>query len=160
MLRSGARLALVHIGDSRAYLLRGGELYLATHDHTPVQSLVDDGRLTLAEAASRPQHTLLVRTLTGSGDNRPDVSLHTARVGDRYLLCSDGLSRTVPEEALHTALSAIAAPEQAVQQLIALADRAGGRDDIACAIADVVAEPAGWGGELGLRVNSLAGGAA
>ncbi len=108
VLWSGARLALVHIGDSRASLLRGGELYLVTHDHTLVQSLVDDGRLTLAEAASRPQHTLSVRALTGSGDNRPDVSLHTARVGDRYLPCSDGLSRTVPEESLHTALSAIA----------------------------------------------------
>ncbi len=142
MLWSDAQLALVHIGDSRAYLLRGGELFLITHDHTLVQSMVDDGRLTLAEAASHPQRTLLVRALTGSGDNRPDVSLHTARPGDRYLLCSDGLSRCVSDDALHTALSTIAAPEQAVQQLIALANRAGGPDNIACAIADVTADAA------------------
>ncbi|GLW69538.1 hypothetical protein Kpho02_18370 [Kitasatospora phosalacinea] len=139
VLWSGSRLALVHIGDTRAYLLRDGGLYQVTHDHTLVQSLVDDGRLTLAEAASHPQRTLLVRALTGSGDNRPDVSLHAARPGDHYLLCSDGLSRTVPEPALHTVLAQTAAPEQAVQQLIALANRAGGPDNIACAVADVLA---------------------
>ncbi|OKJ06782.1 MerR family transcriptional regulator [Kitasatospora sp. CB01950] len=140
MLWSDAQLALVHIGDSRAYLLRGGDLFQLTHDHTLVQSMVDDGRLTLAEAASHPQRTLLVRALTGSGENRPDVSLHAARAGDRYLLCTDGLSRWVPDDALHSVLSAVAAPEQAVQQLVALANRAGGPDNIACAVADVVAD--------------------
>ncbi|PJN21599.1 MerR family transcriptional regulator [Kitasatospora sp. CB02891] len=140
MLWSEPQLALVHIGDSRAYLLRGGELFQITHDHTLVQSMVDDGRLTLAEAASHPQRALLVRALTGSGDNRPDVSLHTARAGDRYLLCSDGLSRWVADDALHTVLSTVAAPEQAVQQLIAAANRAGGPDNIACAVADVVVD--------------------
>ncbi|MFG2695963.1 MerR family transcriptional regulator [Kitasatospora sp. NPDC048407] len=141
MLWSEPQLALVHIGDSRAYLLRGGELFQITHDHTLVQSMVDDGRLTLAEAASHPQRTLLVRALTGSGDNRPDVSLHTARAGDRYLLCSDGLSSWVSDDALHTVLSTVAVPEQVVQQLVALANRAGGPDNIACAVADVVADP-------------------
>ncbi|MFD8481961.1 MerR family transcriptional regulator [Kitasatospora sp. NPDC059673] len=139
MLWSAPQLALVHIGDSRGYLLRGGELFQITHDHTLVQSMVDDGRLTLEEAASHPQRTLLVRALTGSGDNRPDVSLHTARADDRYLLCSDGLSRWVTDDALHTVLSTVAVPEQAVHQLVALANRAGGPDNIACAVADVVA---------------------
>ncbi|RKE21607.1 MerR family transcriptional regulator [Streptomyces sp. TLI_171] len=142
MLWSGTQLALVHIGDSRAYLLRGGELFRITHDHTLVQSMVDDGRLTLDEAASHPQRTLLVRALTGSGENRPDVSLHPARPGDRYLLCSDGLSRWVTTEALHTVLTMVAAPEQAVRQLMELALRAGGPDNIACAVADVL-EPDG-----------------
>ncbi|MGK4578624.1 protein phosphatase 2C domain-containing protein [Kitasatospora sp. HPMI-4] len=138
MLWSGSQLALVHIGDSRAYLLRDGELFQITHDHTLVQSMVDDGRLALDEAASHPQRALLIRVLTGSGDNRPDLSLHTARAGDRYLLCSDGLSTTVPTASLHTALSTIAEPEQAVQQLVELANRAGGPDNIACAVADIV----------------------
>ncbi|WP_327070215.1 MerR family transcriptional regulator [Kitasatospora sp. NBC_01302] len=144
LLLTGSRLALVHIGDSRAYLLREGELFQITHDHTLVQAMVDEGRITAAEAASHPQRALLLRALSGPvGDARPDLSLHTARAGDRYLLCSDGLSAVVPESRLHTALSTIAEPEQLVQQLIALANRAGGPDNIACAVADVVAEPAG-----------------
>ncbi|MDH6136479.1 serine/threonine protein phosphatase PrpC [Kitasatospora sp. MAA4] len=138
LLHSGSQLALVHIGDSRAYLLRDGELFQITHDHTLVQSLVDEGRLTADEAAAHPQRSLLLRTLDGSGAARPDLSLHAARAGDRYLLCSDGLSAVVPVERLHTALSTIGEPEQAVQQLIALANRAGGPDNIACAVADVV----------------------
>ncbi|MFF7637700.1 MerR family transcriptional regulator [Kitasatospora sp. NPDC008050] len=143
LLLAGSRLALVHIGDSRAYLLREGELFQITHDHTLVQAMVDEGRITAAEAASHPQRALLLRALSGpAGDARPDLSLHTARAGDRYLLCSDGLSAVVPEARLHTALSTIAEPEQLVQQLIALANRAGGPDNIACAVADVVAEPA------------------
>ncbi|MDH6109065.1 serine/threonine protein phosphatase PrpC [Kitasatospora sp. MAP12-15] len=138
LLWSGSQLALVHIGDSRAYLLRDGELYQITHDHTHVQSLIDEGRLSADEAASHPQRSLLRRALDGSGAGRPDLSLHTARAGDRYLLCSDGLSAVVPTDRLHTALSTISEPEQAVQQLIALANRAGGPDNIACAVADVV----------------------
>ncbi|WP_329561829.1 MerR family transcriptional regulator [Kitasatospora sp. NBC_01266] len=140
LLLAGSRLALVHIGDSRAYLLRDGELFQITHDHTLVQAMVDQGRITADEAASHPQRAMLLRALTGPGtEARPDLSLHAARPGDRYLLCSDGLSTTVPQAALHTALSTIADPEQAVQQLIALANRAGGPDNIACAVADVVA---------------------
>lgn len=138
LLWSGSHLALVHIGDSRAYLLRGGELFQITHDHTLVQSMVDEGRLTTAEAASHPQRSLLLRGLFGAGAVRPDLSLHAARAGDRYLLCSDGLCAVVPDERLHTALSTIGEPEQVVQQLITLANRAGGPDNIACAVADVV----------------------
>ncbi|AUG75464.1 hypothetical protein CFP65_0501 [Kitasatospora sp. MMS16-BH015] len=138
MLWTGSQLALVHIGDTRAYLLRAGELYQITHDHTLVQSMVDDGRLTLAEAASHPQRALLIRALTGSGEHRPDLSLHTARVGDRYLLCSDGLTTVVPADRLHTVLSTTPDPDQVVQQLVELANRAGGPDNIACAVADVI----------------------
>ncbi|MEY9948012.1 MerR family transcriptional regulator [Kitasatospora sp. GAS1066B] len=141
LLLSGSRLALVHIGDSRAYLLRDGELFQITHDHTLVQAMVDEGRITAAEAASHPQRSMLLRALTGpDAEARPDVSLHTARPGDRYLLCSDGLSAVVPQAVVHTVLGTVAAPEQAVQQLIGLANRAGGPDNIACAVADVVTE--------------------
>jgi protein phosphatase len=143
LLLAGDRLALVHIGDSRAYLLRDGELFQITHDHTLVQTMLDDGRLTPAEAASHPQRTLLLRAL-GAADaaDRPDLSLHEARVGDRYLLCSDGLSAVLDSERLRTVLTAVAVPEQAVQQLVALANRAGGPDNIACAVADVTAAEA------------------
>ncbi|MGW0180003.1 MerR family transcriptional regulator, partial [Nocardia sp. NPDC003345] len=93
ILRSGSQLALVHIGDTRAYLLRGGELFQLTQDHTYVQLLVDQGKLAHHEADSHPQRALLVRAL-GAGERQveADLALRTALAGDRYLLCSDGLS--------------------------------------------------------------------
>jgi serine/threonine protein phosphatase PrpC len=78
MLVSGSQLALVHIGDTRAYVLRDGELFQITHDHTVVQSLLDEGRITPDEAASHPQRSLLLRALDGSGDAEPDLSLNDA----------------------------------------------------------------------------------
>ena len=140
MLWSGSQLALVHIGDTRAYLLRGGDLFQLTQDHTYVQSLVDQGKLDRDEAASHPQRALLVRAL-GAGGNQveADLALRTALVGDRYLLCSDGLSSVVDRAAIHAALSVAADPEQAVQQLIDHAYAQGSPDNIACVIGDVVA---------------------
>jgi PPM family protein phosphatase len=137
LLRSGSQLALVHIGDTRAYLSRDGELFQITHDHTIVQSLLDEGRITPDEAASHPQRSLLLRALDGSGDAEPDLSLSDARTGDRYLLCSDGLTAVVPAQAIHQVLDAASQPEQAVQQLIDLANERGGPDNIACAVADI-----------------------
>ncbi|MBP2336393.1 MerR family transcriptional regulator [Saccharothrix coeruleofusca] len=138
MLWAGSRLALVHIGDTRAYLLRGGELFQITHDHSHVQSLVDEGRLTAEEAASHPHRAMLVRALTGSGTSRPDLSLHTALAGDRYLLCSDGLSAVVPTGALREALIGTGDPERVLDDLLELAYEAGAPDNIACVVADVV----------------------
>ncbi|WP_248958430.1 PP2C family protein-serine/threonine phosphatase [Sphaerisporangium perillae] len=138
MLWSGSQLALVHIGDTRAYLLRDGEIFQITHDHTYVQSLVDEGRLSPEEAVSHPQRSLLVRALTGTGGSQPDLSLHTAVAGDRYLLCSDGLSTVVPAESLHSVLSGTGAPEQVLDELVGLAYAAGAPDNIACVVADVV----------------------
>jgi serine/threonine protein phosphatase PrpC len=138
LLWSGSRLALVHIGDSRAYLLRDGELFQITHDHTHVQSLVDEGRLSPEEAGSHPQRALLVRALTGTGRARPDLSLHEAAAGDRYLLCSDGLSSVVGVETLREALRGAGDPEQILDDLVELAYRAGAPDNIACVVADVV----------------------
>jgi serine/threonine protein phosphatase PrpC/DNA-binding transcriptional MerR regulator len=141
MLWSGSRLALVHIGDTRAYLLRDGGLFQITHDHSVVQSLVDAGRLTPEEAWSHPQRALLLRALGAGGtpeSGTPDLSLHEARAGDRYLLCSDGLTPVVPAAEVREALSQPgSAPDTVVRQLIDLANAAGGPDNIACVVADV-----------------------
>ncbi len=138
MLWSGTRVALCHIGDSRAYVLSGGQLQQITHDHTLVQSLVDDGRISPDEAATHPQRSLLLRALDGSEDVAPDLSIREAQVGDRYLLCSDGLSGVVSEPTLHRTLATIAEPDDAVRQLIELAIKGGGPDNITCIVADVV----------------------
>jgi PPM family protein phosphatase len=152
MLLSGSQLALVHIGDTRAYLLREGGLFQITHDHSVVQAMIDAGRLTPDEAASHPQRSLLLRALAASGDaspdpsggaaaeaRTPDLSLHDAQAGDRYLLCSDGLTVAVPVAVIReTLLAAGSAPADVVRRLISLANEAGGPDNIACVVADVL----------------------
>ncbi|WP_433331154.1 Stp1/IreP family PP2C-type Ser/Thr phosphatase [Spirillospora sp. CA-294931] len=138
MLWAGNQIALVHIGDSRAYLLRDGSLFQITHDHTLVQSLVDEGRISPDEAASHPQRSLLLRALDGRGEVDPDLSLRDAKLGDRYLLCSDGLSGVVTAETIFQVLTDVDDPEQSVRQLIDLANRGGGPDNITCVVADVV----------------------
>ena len=138
MLWSGSQLALVHVGDTRAYLLRAGELFQITHDHSVVQALLDAGKITPEEAESHPQRSLLLRAIDGDGATDPDVSLHDAQAGDRYLLCSDGLTTVVSPGVIRDTLSASGDPEQAVGRLIDLANEAGGPDNIACVVADVV----------------------
>ena len=138
MLWSGSRLALVHVGDTRAYLLRGGELFQITHDHTVVQSLIDQGRLTAEEARSHPERALLLRALDGTQAAVPDLSLHEVRPGDRYLLCSDGLTAVAPATSIHRVLRDTAEPAAAVRELISLANSGGGPDNIACVVADLV----------------------
>ncbi len=153
MLLSGSRLALVHIGDSRAYLYRDGGLFQVTHDHTVTQSMIDAGRLTPEEAGSHPQRSLLLRALGASADEMleagtpeaqaraagtPDLSVLEARPGDRYLLTSDGLTSVVPVAAIREVLAATAlSPEEVVTRLITLANEAGGPDNIALALADI-----------------------
>jgi protein phosphatase len=138
MLWQDARVALCHIGDSRAYLLRDGEFRQITRDHTLVQSLVDDGRLTPEAAATHPQRSLLLRALDGRTEAEPDLSIREVRLGDRYLLCSDGLSDVVTEQTLHKTLVTITDPDDLVIQLVELAVRGGGPDNITCIVADVV----------------------
>jgi protein phosphatase len=107
LMRAGNRLALAHIGDSRAYLLRDGGLTQITKDHTFVQTLVDEGRLTPEEAEHHPQRSVLMRVLSDIVDDpEPDFSIRESRVGDRYLLCSDGLSGVVSFETLQETLGA------------------------------------------------------
>lgn len=137
LLWTGSRLALVHIGDSRAYLLRDGGLFRITDDHTVVQSMIDEGRLTAEEAVSHPQRSLLLKALTGGAPAVPDLRLHDARAGDRYLLCSDGLSTVVPEDRLRRLLTTVPAPDATVRALVAEANAAGGPDNVSCVVADV-----------------------
>ena len=137
MLWSGSQLALVHVGDTRAYLLRAGELFQVTHDHSVVQALLDEGKITPEEADSHPQRSLLLQAIDGDRTPQPDVSLHDAQAGDRYLLCSDGLTAAVPAGIIRDTLSARGDPEQAVGRLIELANEAGGPDNIGCVVADV-----------------------
>lgn len=138
MLLSGARLVLIHVGDSRAYLLRGGEFTQLTHDHTLVQTLVDEGKITEDEVATHPQRSLLLRALNGQGAVEPDVKVHEVEVGDRYLLCSDGLSGVVSEGTVAETLSGEKSCESAARRLIDLANRGGGPDNITAVVADVI----------------------
>ncbi|MFD4501935.1 MerR family transcriptional regulator [Streptomyces sp. NPDC058457] len=137
LLWTGSRLALVHIGDSRGYLLRDGELFRITHDHSVVQSLIDEGRLTPEEAESHPQRMLLAKALPGGTADAPDLKLHEARAGDRYLLCSDGLTRAVSDERIRELLSG-GEPGDAVRVLVEAANAAGGDDNVSAVVADVV----------------------
>ncbi|GAA1922084.1 Stp1/IreP family PP2C-type Ser/Thr phosphatase [Streptomyces sodiiphilus] len=138
LLWTGRRLGLVHVGDSRAYLLRAGELTQITQDHTWVQRLVDEGRITEEEATTHPQRSLLMRALGSADHIEADLSIREVRAGDRYLLCSDGLSGVVSHETMQHTLSAFAAPQDAVRELIELALRGGGPDNITCIVADVL----------------------
>jgi serine/threonine protein phosphatase PrpC len=136
ILFAGGRLALCHVGDSRAYLVRDGQLSQITHDDTFVQTLIDDGRITAEEANSHPQRSLLLRALNGQ-DVEPDLSMREARAGDRYLLCSDGLSGVVSEDTLAEALKD-PDPQTTADRLIELALRSGGPDNVTVIVADVV----------------------
>ncbi|HEY3894825.1 MAG TPA: protein phosphatase 2C domain-containing protein [Pseudonocardiaceae bacterium] len=146
MLWDGAQFALGHVGDSRVYLLRGGATTQITHDHTYVQSLVDEGRMTPDEAASHPQRATLVRALHRDGTTEPDLHLREVRPGDRYLLCTDGLHAVVPEPRLSEVLVTARTPQEAADQLLALADDGGAPDNISSVIADVLTCAAGGSG--------------
>jgi protein phosphatase len=139
LLRSEGKFALAHIGDSRAYLLRGGETTQVTKDHTFIQRLLDEGRLTPEEAEHHPQRSVLMRVL-GDVDAEPelDLSMRSAHVGDRWMLCSDGLSGLVSLSTIDSTLQEIEDPDACAEALIQLALRAGGPDNITCIIADVV----------------------
>jgi protein phosphatase len=143
LLWSDDEVALCHIGDSRGYLLRDGVFHQITHDHTLVQSLVDEGRLTPEAAASHPQRSLVMRALQSSVPAEPDLAMLKAKVGDRFLLCSDGLSDVVSDETVQKTLIELTDLDEAVSQLINLAIRSGGPDNITCVLADVIETDSG-----------------
>jgi protein phosphatase len=142
-LVDGTRIGALHLGDSRAYQLREGRLQRLTHDHTLVQSLVDEGRISEAEAASHPRRSWLVKTLQDSSTPEPDLFPVDGIPGDRYLICSDGVTAVLGDEELREVLATVAEPAAAVAELIARANAGGGPDNITCIVADLVegAEP-------------------
>ncbi|MEO3790990.1 protein phosphatase 2C domain-containing protein [Nonomuraea sp. B10E15] len=143
MLWDGYRFALAHLGDSRGYLLRDGALYQMTKDHTLVQSMVDEGRITEDQAAVHPRRSMVLRVLGSEGRAEPDMALREAEPDDRYLLCSDGLTTVLGPEVLHEVLTTVADPGAAVQRLIDLANEGGSPDNVTVIVADVVAPGAG-----------------
>ncbi|CAM2911334.1 PP2C family protein-serine/threonine phosphatase [Skermania piniformis] len=137
VLFSGKKLGLAHIGDSRAYLLRGDELAQITRDDTFVQSLVDEGRITAEQAHTHPQRSLIMRALTGN-EIEPTLTMREAKAGDRYLLCSDGLSDVVSDETIRTTMSETEGQDDCADRLIELALRSGGPDNVTVVVADVI----------------------
>jgi serine/threonine protein phosphatase PrpC len=135
VLFSGSKIGMVHIGDSRAYLLRQGEFAQITKDDTYVQMLVDEGRISPEEASSHPQRSLLTRALDGR-DIDPEYSVRQVLKGDRYLICSDGLSGVVSSDTIGDSMKEYADPQQCVERLVQLALRGGGPDNITVVIAD------------------------
>ncbi|MDP3971573.1 MAG: protein phosphatase 2C domain-containing protein [Candidatus Nanopelagicales bacterium] len=135
----GDRLAIAHVGDSRAYLLRDGRLHQLTTDHTYVQTLVDAGRITPEQAAVHHKRNLLIRAVDGVHAVEPDLSIRQAEAGDRYLLCTDGLTGVVAPAELRALLSN-GDPTGAVTALVDRALEAGAPDNVTCVVADVVVE--------------------
>ena len=133
----GARIAIVHVGDSRAYLLRDGDLSQITHDHTYVQTLVDAGRITEEEASTHPRRNLLMRALDGVQVAEPDLSVREARLGDRYLLASDGLHGVVSGDEIARILGS-REPTVSVTELVDLALSRGAPDNVTVVVAHVI----------------------
>lgn len=129
---------VAHIGDSRAYRLRGGELTQITKDHTFVQTLVDEGSLTAAEAREHPHKSLILRALLGRADNEADLYEEIPQVGDRYLLCSDGLSDMVTDADIAQFLGE-GNVDQAAVSLVTGALEMGGVDNVTVIVAEIVA---------------------
>ncbi|MBO4163391.1 MULTISPECIES: PP2C family serine/threonine-protein phosphatase [Micromonospora] len=137
--RTGSCLALAHVGDSRAYLFREGTLKQVTRDDTFVQMLVDQGVISPEEASSHPRRAVVTQALQGEQVS-PSYATMVPRAGDRWLLCSDGLSNVVRLETLTEVLRETPDREACARRLIDLALRAGGPDNITVLIADVVDE--------------------
>ncbi len=132
-----ARVAIVHVGDSRGYLLRDGQLTRITHDHTYVQTLVDAGRISEDEAAVHPRRSLIMRAIDGTQPVEPDLSVIEARAGDRFMLCSDGLSGLVSDDELREILGETE-PTGTVTELVDLALSRGAPDNVTVVVADVL----------------------
>jgi PPM family protein phosphatase len=133
----GVELGLAHIGDSRAYLLRDGRLERLTHDHTWVQSLVDDGKISETEAVIHPHRSLLLKVLNGQPTNDPDLTMVPVQAGDRLMFCSDGVCGLIDDDVIAAGLQ-IPDLDQAVERIVAESLHEGGVDNITVIVADVV----------------------
>jgi protein phosphatase len=138
MLRTGDRIVLAHIGDSRAFMVRDGQVTQVTKDHSFVQNLVDEGRITAEEATTHPQRSLVTRVLTGAADDEPDLVVRQGKAGDRYLIASDGLTDYVARDTVDSVLTSTADPAECADRLVALALRAGAPDNVTVVVGDLV----------------------
>jgi serine/threonine protein phosphatase PrpC len=156
LLWSGDQVAICHLGNSRAYLLREGMFQQITHDHTLVQLLVDEGKITPGAAAKHPHRATLTRTLDSTSPAEPDLMMLQAKTGDRYLLCTDGLTDVVSDQTLMSIVQLRTDLDEAIDELIDLAIRSGGPDNITCVLADVV--DTGLGAEPSEQVLTIGAG--
>jgi serine/threonine protein phosphatase PrpC len=140
LLARDDRVTLVHVGDSRAYLLRDGELRRLSTDQTLVQLLVDKGELEPDQVSAHPHRNVVLRSVNGAEPVEPAIRELDLVVGDRLLLCSDGLTDLVPESSIVPAL-AEPDPDESAEALVRLALDAGGRDNVTCLVADLVDGP-------------------
>jgi serine/threonine protein phosphatase PrpC len=174
LVRVGHSVALAHIGDSRVYRFRDGALTQITSDHTFVQRLVDSGRITPEEAKTHPRRSVLMRVL-GDVDSTPDVDLQVmdTRPGDRWLICSDGLTGVVDNEHISDALASEQSPAEVVSDLVKQALDGGAPDNVTIVVVDIsssfdehgvepvtvgsASKPVAFEGTLGRRVSRLPG---
>jgi serine/threonine protein phosphatase PrpC len=142
VLFDGNRFGVGHIGDSRAYLYRRGELRQLTHDHTFVQSLIDEGRITEEQSRTHPHRNLILKALDGIRHEEPDLFEFPAEVGDRVFVCSDGACGTLSDDRMKDILGT-GTPDFAAVELVRASLEAGSTDNVTCIVADVAEEAPG-----------------
>ena len=132
----GTRLVVAHVGDSRVYIFRRGQLHQLTRDHTLVQTMLDLGALTPEQAATHPRRHMLLRSFNAAEDTiQADVQQALLADGDQLLLCTDGLTDMVDTEVISSVLSRAASADEACQVLLAAALKNGGKDNVTIALA-------------------------
>jgi len=161
LLEDGDSIHLANVGDSRAYLLRNGELSQVTVDHTLVQELIDEGRLRPDEAERHPQRSIITRALGVESDVEVDLFTYKLLSGDRLLLCSDGLSGVVDERRIRNVLLRVPGPQRAAEKLVGMANEGGGPDNITVVVLDTaerLGRPGEHTGDLDSPTGTIAAG--
>lgn len=136
LIRDG-RVALLHVGDSRCYRLRGNTFEQLTHDHTVLQELLDSGTISISEAQDHPQRSMLTQVLMGEGSVAPVLMVYEVNSKDRFLLCSDGLSSVLTEKEIKSLLKK-SNRDEAVEALIEATYVNGAPDNVTVVVADVI----------------------
>lgn len=136
LYNNGENIALLHVGDSRCYRLRGNDLTQLSRDHTVLQELLDQGTLSISEAREHPQRSLLTQAIMGEGLLAPALMVYEVEPGDRYLLCSDGLSSVVSEKEIKNGLK-IENREDSLTFLVDAAYSLGAPDNVTVLVADI-----------------------
>jgi protein phosphatase len=139
-LFDGTRFGIGHIGDSRAYLYRRGELRQLTHDHTFVQSLIDEGRITEEQSRTHPHRNLILKAVDGIRHEEPDLFEVPVQVGDRLFVCSDGACGVLTDDRMADILRT-GTPDYAAVEIVRASIEAGSSDNVTCVVAEVVASP-------------------